>query len=100
MIYITQLIYIHEHQEKTLDEFEAHAIPIIQKHNGLLLFRLRPEQGSIIEANEEVPFEIHVVTFPNESDFNRFMMDEERRRYLHLKERAIRKVTLIKGSTA
>jgi hypothetical protein len=42
MIYITQLIYIKEGQEKIFDEFEDVAIPIIAKYKGKLLFRVRP----------------------------------------------------------
>ena len=34
MIYITQLIYIKEGQEKMFHEFEDVAIPIIAKYNG------------------------------------------------------------------
>jgi hypothetical protein len=46
MIYITQLIYIIDGQEKTFHQFEDVAIPIISKYNGRLLLRVRPDKDS------------------------------------------------------
>ena len=97
MIYITQLIYLKEGQEAVFEEFESIAIPTIPRYNGELLLRLRPDASAVIEAQKEPPYELHLVSFPAEEDFQRFMQDEERKKYLHLKEQSIRAVTLIKG---
>ena len=61
MIYITQLIYIKEGQEKTFHEFEEVAIPIISKYNGRLLLRVRPQEDAFIENSIDKPYEIHLV---------------------------------------
>ena len=98
MIYITQLIYLREGQEKTFDEFESIAIPTISKYNGRLLFRLRPNENNFIEHQIEQPYEIHLVEFDAENDFHNFMQDEERKKFLHLKEQSIKSSTLIKGT--
>ena len=97
MIYITQLIYLKEGQETVFDQFEAVAIPIIAKYNGRLLLRLRPSAETIIESGIETPYELHLVEFDAEADFSRFMQDEERKQFLHLKEQSIRAVWLVKG---
>lgn len=97
MIYITQLIYIKQGQEKVFDEFENVAIPTISKYNGKLLMRLRPDAASYIECNMEAPYEIHFVSFESEEDFERFKNDEERKKYLHLKERSIKSAVMIQG---
>lgn len=97
MIYITQLIYINEHQEKTFDEFEAVAIPLISKYNGRLLFRIRPGNDAYIQSSVEQPYEIHLVEFNSENDFQEFMMDEERKKFLYLKEQSIKTSVLYKG---
>lgn len=97
MIYITQLIYIREGQEKIFDEFEAIAIPTISKYNGRLLFRLRPKANDYIQNQIDHPYEIHLVEFAEENDFNNFMQDEERKKLLHLKEQSIKSSILIKG---
>lgn len=98
MILITQLIYIIPGQEEVFDRFEAVALPAISRYNGRLLFRLRPDDSAFIESNIEKPYEVHLVEFPAETDLNAFMQDEERKRFLHLKEQSVRSVILIKGS--
>ena len=98
MIYITQLIYIKEGQEEVFHRFEEVAIPLISKYDGILLIRIRPTESSIVELGMEKPYEIHLVSFPSENDFHRFTQDEERKKFLHLKEESIRSVTLIKGT--
>ena len=97
MIYITQLIYLKPGQEVVFDSFESIAIPTISKYNGELLLRLRPSKTAVIEASIETPYEIHLVSFASEEDFENFKKDEERKKFLHLKEQSIRMVTLIKG---
>lgn len=97
MIYITQLIHINPGQEKIFDQFEAVAIPIIAKYNGRLLFRVRPDDKAFIEYRGEKPYEIHLVEFDNEQDFENFKRDEERKKFLHLKEKSIRTSTMIQG---
>ena len=98
MIYFTQLVYILEGQENIFYQFEAVAIPAISKYNGKLLLRLRPSAADYIESNIELPYEIHFVEFETENDFTRFMEDEGRKQFLHLKEQSIKSVVLIKGT--
>lgn len=97
MIYLTQLIYIKEGQETVFDEFEAIAIPSILRYNGQLLLRIRPTHDSIIESNIENPYEIHFVEFASDEDFENFKHDEERKKFLHLKEQSIQSTLLVKG---
>src|SRR5580704_9657100 len=97
MLFITQLIYILEGQETVFNQFEAIAIPMISKYNGRLLLRVRPGKDAYIESSIEIPYEIHLVEFETDNDFANFMKDEERKRFLHLKEQSIRSVLLIKG---
>jgi len=97
MIYITQLIYITKGQEDVFHQFEDIAIPTILKYNGQLLLRIRPSENNVIEANIDRPYEIHLVEFANEADFTNFMQDENRKRFLYLKEQSIRAMTMIKG---
>lgn len=98
MIYITQLIFIKEGQEEVFHQFEDVAIPIISKYNGRLLLRVRPGQNAFIENHIDQPYEIHLVEFENEEDFKNFQLDEERKKFLHLKEQSIRSSILIRGN--
>lgn len=97
-IYITQLIYIKEGQENIFHQFENIAIPTISKYNGQLLIRIRPKEDELIESNIDKPYELHIVRFESENDFHNFMQDEERRKFLHLKEQSIKSILLIKGN--
>jgi len=98
MIYITQLIYIIAGQETMFNQFEGIAIPIISKYNGRLLLRVRPDDNSFIEHRIDRPYEIHLVEFDTEQDFENFKQDEERKRFLHLKEQSIKASILIQGT--
>jgi uncharacterized protein (DUF1330 family) len=98
MIYITQLIYLIPGQENVFDQFEDIAIPIISKYNGRLLLRVRPNENSFIEHPIDRPYEIHLVEFDTEQDFENFKKDEERKKFLHLKEQSIRESILIQGN--
>ena len=98
MIYITQLIYIKEGKESVFHQFEDIAIPAISKYNGRLLLRVRPDDHSMIEDNIGKPYEIHLVEFDSESDFENFKQDEERKKFLHLKDQSVESILLIKGT--
>jgi uncharacterized protein (DUF1330 family) len=97
MIYLTQLIYIKEGMETVFHQFEDIAIPAISKYNGRLLLRLRPEKNAFIETHIEKPYEIHFVEFDTERDFKNFQQDEERKKFLHLKEQSIKASLLFQG---
>lgn len=97
MIYITQLIYIIPGQEKVFDAFEDIAIPLISRYNGRLMLRVRPDENSFIGSYPEKPYEIHLVEFDSELDFKHFIRDEERKKFLHLKEQSIQASYLYKG---
>lgn len=97
MIYITQLIYINDGQEAIFNQFEAIAIPILLKYNGRLTLRIRPDENAIIERNIEKPYEIHLIVFDTQQDFDNFKNDEERKKFLHLKEKSIKSSILIQG---
>ena len=97
MIYLTQLIYIKEGMETVFHQFEDIAIPTISKYNGRLLLRMRPEKNSFIEAHIEKPYEIHIVEFDTEQDYENFKQDEERKKFLHLKEQSIKASLLFQG---
>ncbi|HZK95824.1 MAG TPA: hypothetical protein VFC67_16600 [Prolixibacteraceae bacterium] len=97
MIFITQLIYIVDGQEQVFDEFESIAIPTILKYNGRLLLRVRPTENAFIENNIDKPYEIHLVEFETQKDFDNFKLDEDRKKFLHLKDQSIKTAILIQG---
>lgn len=98
MIFITQLITIVEGQEQIFDEFENTATALLFKHNGCLLFRVRPTTNNFIGNSILKPYEIHFITFPKQEDLDNFMQDKERNKHLYLKEQSVKISFLVKGS--
>jgi uncharacterized protein (DUF1330 family) len=100
MIVLTQLVYVHPGKEDVFEAFERIALPLIAKYGGELLLRLRPTEDCVLARAIELPYEIHLVRFEDEAALAAFSQDDERQRFLHLKEDAVRTTWSIKGSVA
>jgi uncharacterized protein (DUF1330 family) len=98
MLYITQIVYVHAGKEPAFEEFESGALPLMARHGGELLLRLRPSRESVVAHSIDAPYEVHIVRFPNDEAFARFAADEERQHVLHLKEGSVRASLLIRGN--
>lgn len=97
MLYFTQIIFVKPGQEDQFNLFESHVLPLLKKYNGTLIYRVRPGDSSVIETTIGNPYELHLVTFPTKEDFQGYSSDQERLKYLPLKEGSIEKVLLIEG---
>jgi hypothetical protein len=97
MLYYTQIIFVKKGKEDQFNLFESHVLPLLEKYNGILIYRVRPSDSAVIESTIDRPYELHVVTFPERKDFEGYSGDQERLQYMHLKEGAIEKVLLIEG---
>ena len=97
MVYITQLIYVKEGKETIFHQFEDFAIPLTEKYNGRVIYRLRPQSDSFISGEEELPYEIHFISFDSEEDLSNFMKDDTRLKFMHLKEASVKSMLLVKG---
>ena len=49
MLYYTQIIFLKKGMENSFNLFEEKVIPLLDKHKGKLLYRIRPTKDSIIE---------------------------------------------------
>ncbi len=97
MIYITQLIFVKDGQESVFLEFESMAIPLLETYNGKVLYRVRPDKENFIDAEGELPYEIHLVSFESEQDFKAFAQDKKRDAFMHLKKASVRATLTTKG---
>lgn len=98
MIYITQLIFVNAGEEELYNNFEELVLPLLNKYAGKLLYRIKPAQKSFFAHGEELPYEIHIISFESESDFENFMADESRNKYLEMKNKSVRSSIIVKGS--
>lgn len=97
MIYITQLIYVKKGQEEKFLEFEKHAIPLMEKYTGKMIYRLRPEAETFIDYEGETPYEVHFLSFDSEKNLKEFMQDDSRLKFVHLKNESVKSILLVKG---
>ena len=97
MIYITQLIFVQEGKEDKFLEFEEFAIPLMEKYNGRIIYRIRPSAASFIDEDKELPYEIHFLSFDTEQDLSAFMKDDSRLEFIHLKNESVKSMLLVKG---
>ena len=97
MIYITQLIYLKHGKEDVFHEFENFAIPLMERYNGKIIYRIRPTQENFVDLKNEPPYEIHFMSFESENDLKEFMSDDSRLQFIHLKNESIESIFLVKG---
>ena len=97
MVYYTQLIFVKTGSEDDFNSFEEKVLPLLKDHNGELVYRIRPDEGSVIERSRELPYEIHLVTFDSKADFERYKNDPKRLSYMAIKNDSVEKVVLIEG---
>jgi len=93
---LTLFYYLNEGMETYFLKYEEAVLPLLEKHNGRLLYRIRPPKESFIyPAGDEQPYEVHVVTFGSKRDFLKYKNDPERQKYIELGSRAIKKIKMI-----
>lgn len=89
MIRLTQLLFVKEGMEETFQTFEDGVLPLLARYGGRLLFRARL---AVLHSELGSPYELHVVEFPSEAQFEAFAADEDRRRLLALKDASVERV--------
>ncbi len=97
MLYYTQLVFVHQGQEASFEEIETHVLPLLERHGGQLLYRVRPRRPDVIETAVDYPYEVHLVAFAARAGFEAYRDDPERMQYTPLKDQSVRKVLLIEG---
>ena len=97
MIHITQFVYVREGKEDIFHEFESRVLPLLERHKGKLLMRIRPTADQFIAGELDPPYEIHLVSFEDEAGLLAYGEDEERQKWLGMKEEAVERVILVRG---
>ncbi|MEO9475201.1 MAG: DUF1330 domain-containing protein [Cyclobacteriaceae bacterium] len=97
MIYITQLIYIKTEKELEFQQFESNVLPIMETFGGKIVQRIRPTSETFISGEKNQPYEVHIVSFESEDQLNRYIRDDARLKYNHLKEQSVESVLMVKG---
>lgn len=98
MIYYTQIIFVKDGEESTFHSFEDKVLPLLQQHNGELIYRVRPPASAVIATAFGHPYEIHIVSFKDREGFENYRDDPERLRNMQLKEESVDRMILIEGN--
>lgn len=96
-VYITVLLFVKEGAEHNFQRYEENVLPILEKYNGELLYRIRPGAESFINNPKEKPYEIHLVSFETIQDFESYKLDEERLSFNYLFQSPIERAIIIEG---
>lgn len=100
MVYYTQVLYVNEGGEERLRNFEKWTIPILTRHGGRLLLLSKVDKKhpeNVSDTGMGTPDEIHLLSFPDRTNFLDYMRDPERTEMLHLKENSVRSAMLFEG---
>lgn len=96
---ITLLIYLNDGAGKDFLENESIVLPLLEKYNGGLELRLRPDGDTYIYPSEgEVPYGVHIVSFETKEDYLRFKNDPVRINNQDLLKNSVKKITVIEST--
>ena len=87
-------LYINEGREQEFDQFETAAAQVMKRYGGGIDRRIK----IALSAADDQPYEIHVVSFPDERSFQNYRSDPDLQALSDLRTKAIRETKLWFGS--
>jgi uncharacterized protein (DUF1330 family) len=87
-------LFIHPGRETEFRQFETQAARIMQKYGGRIERVIRPTSAA---PGEVLPHEIHMVSFPNMTQFESYRGDSDLAQLGPLRQAAIAKTEVIIG---
>ena len=87
-------LYLHPGRESEFEQFESAAAQIMRRYGGTVERRIGVATG----ADESLPYEVHVVSFPDELSFQEYRNDSDLQALADLRSRAIRETTIWFGA--
>lgn len=88
-------LFIHPGREVEFRQFETEAARIMKKYEGTLERVIRPTAST---QSDSVPYEIHIVSFPNLERFEAYRGDADLARLAPLRQAAIARTEAIMGA--
>jgi uncharacterized protein (DUF1330 family) len=97
MVHFTQLIYVKPGKEETFHLYEDRVLPLLERHGGRLLLRIRPGNESVLHSELGRPYELHLVSFPSDQQFQAYADDPERHQHLPMKDASVENVVSLRS---
>ncbi|MBI1341141.1 hypothetical protein GC169_13145 [bacterium] len=89
-------VWVHQGREQEYDALEKRSADIMAQHGGRMVVVVRT--GAAAGA-AGAPFEIHVLTFPNEADFAAYSADPVTVRLRGVRSQIVARTELSRGRT-
>lgn len=96
-LFVTQIILLKAGQEESFNEYEDTVIPLMEKYHGRLLYRIRCHEDYVRCRRDEMPHEIHIISFPHQEAFNEYLQDPKRQQLAMVREKIVRQDLSILG---
>lgn len=96
MFCISILVFVYEGKESEFLKYENLVLPLLGSYHGKIMYRIRPTKESIVSAEGELPFEVHVLSFPSKQKFEAYLLDSDRKKFENLQKEAIKTTFVIK----
>jgi uncharacterized protein (DUF1330 family) len=93
-IYLVVSIWIREGRTTEFETYERKAARVMKRYGGAIEHTVRVNRGNTFEH----PFEIHVISFPDQEMFGAYQMDAEIRSLASEREAAVVKTVIMQGS--
>lgn len=84
------LLFVEPDRVGEFEEFERQAATIMARHGGRIERRIEVRT----DGDPDRPYEVHIVSFPDEHALDRYRADPEIRSLEALRERAIRRTEI------
>lgn len=97
MHYITLWIFIKEGKKEVFERYESKVIPLLENHHGKLIYRMQVTQSMMINDVEEIPDELHFLSFRTKADFEAYKADPMREYFAYLLTDSVAKVIMVEG---
>ena len=96
-LFVTQLIFLREGQRESFEEYEDAVIPLLEKYRGQLMYRIKCHEDYVQCRLNEMPHEIHIISFPNQAALKNYLEDPKRQELANLREGIVRQDLSILG---
>jgi antibiotic biosynthesis monooxygenase (ABM) superfamily enzyme len=87
-------LYLHPGREAEFAQFETAAAQIMQRYGGTIERRI----GVAPSSGENLPYEVHILSFPDERSFQEYRTDPDLEALRDLRALAVRETVLWFGT--
>ena len=97
MLYLTVMLYLYEGKEAAFANYEEQVLPLLQRYGGKMLYRTQPALETELPHRQELPYEMHLLSFPSEIAFQDYLQDPDRIALTLLQRSIIRKAVVMQS---